>query len=92
MPDNTLLGRCTVAYAEAWNERIKTLGPAGKVEWPDDAQRQGIRAVIEHLAAEMVVANNRNPDRLSAHDAAQWLLSQLTAEVIPLRPTSKEPA
>jgi hypothetical protein len=86
MPDNTLLGRCTLAYAEAWSDRIQSLGPAGKVEWPDDAQRCGTRAVIEHLAAELVVLNNRSPGRLSAHDAAQWLLDQLKAEVIELRP------
>jgi hypothetical protein len=74
MPENTLLGRCTVAYAEAWNERIKTLGPAGRTEWPDDAQRTGVRAVIEHLAAELVVMHQRNEGRLSAHDAARLLL------------------
>jgi hypothetical protein len=74
MPENTLLGRCTVAYAEAWNERIKTLGPAGRTEWPDAAQRTGVRAVIEHLAAELVVMHQRNEGRLSAHDAAQLLL------------------
>jgi hypothetical protein len=76
--DNTLISRCMVAYT-------------------DDApgcvcNRAGTRAVIEHIAAELVVANQRNPGRLSAHDAAQWLLSQLSAEVIPLRPTTKEPA
>jgi len=102
MPENTLLARCTLAYAEAWNERIKTLlaaaprnhrslacwstpppktcGPAGKVEWPDDAQRCGTRAVIEHLAAELTY--------LGHHDAARCLLGQLQAEVIPLRPTT----
>ncbi len=73
MPDNTLLGRCTVAYADAWNERIKTLGPAGRTEWPDDAQRAGVRAVIEHLAAELLVMHQRNEGRLSAHDAARML-------------------
>lgn len=72
--DNTLISRCMVAYSDAAPNHL--------------CNRDGIRAVIEHLAAELVVANNRNPDRLSAHDAAQWLLSQLTAEVIPLRPTT----
>jgi hypothetical protein len=76
--ENTLLARCTAAYAEAWNERIKTLGPAGKVEWPDDAQRQGIRAVLEHLAAELVL--------LDHPDAARALLGQLKGQVIELRP------
>ena len=74
---DTLLNRCTVAYAEAWNERLKTLGPAGRTEWPDDAQRAGVRAVIEHMAAELVVMNHRNEGRLSAHDAARLLLEGL---------------
>ena len=39
---------------------------------------RGTRAVIEHLAAELNYA--------SYPDAADWLLSQLVAEVIPLRP------
>jgi hypothetical protein len=39
---------------------------------------RGIRSVIEYLAAELVVLNHS--------DAANALLKQLTAEVIPLRP------
>jgi hypothetical protein len=83
MPDNTLIGRCTVAYTEAFDATTRHYTMRS---------RDGVRAVIEHLAAELVVANNRNPGRLSAHDAAQWLLSQLQAEVIELRPTTEEPA
>lgn len=44
----------------------------------------GIRGVIEHLAAELTY--------LGHHDAARALLSQLTAEVIPLRPTPGDAA
>jgi hypothetical protein len=85
MPDNSLLGRCTVAYAET----------VDALDYPQHTTRSrqaGTRAVIEHLAAELVVLNNRSTGRLSAHDAAQWLLDQLKAEVIELRPTTKEPA
>ena len=39
---------------------------------------RGARAVIEHIAAELNHAGHQ--------DAARWLLSQLRAEVIPLRP------
>jgi hypothetical protein len=84
MPDNTLLGRCTLAYAETWNDRLQTLGPGGRVEWPDDAQRCGTRAVIEHLAAELTIAGHR--------DAAGWLMGQLSAQVIELRPRTDESA
>ena len=78
MTDNTLISRCMQAYCDTAPNAV--------------CNRLAIRAVIEHLAAELVVANNRNPGRLSAHDAAQWLLSQLSAEVIELRPTTEEPA
>jgi hypothetical protein len=78
MTENTLISRCMVAYTDAAPNAV--------------CNRDGTRAVIEHIAAELVVANNRNPGRLSAHDAAQCLLSQLSAEVIELRPTTKEPA
>lgn len=78
-PDNTLLGRCTVAYAEAWNERIKTMGPAGKIEWPDDAQHRGTAAVLEHLAAELLVLNQRN-DRLTVHEISRLLFAAAHGE------------
>jgi hypothetical protein len=66
MTDNTLLGRCTVAYEEAFNDALQS--------WPDaSARRRGVRAVIEHLAAELLVMQQRNEGRLSAHDAAQML-------------------
>jgi hypothetical protein len=66
MPDNTLLGRCTVAYEEAFNDALQA--------WPDaSARRRGVAAVIEHLAAELLVMHQRNEGRLSAHDAARLL-------------------
>jgi hypothetical protein len=64
---DTLLGRCTVAYEEAFNDALQA--------WPDaSARRRGVAAVIEHLAAELLVMHQRNEGRLSAHDAAQQLL------------------
>lgn len=64
--DDTLLGRCTVAYEEAFNDALQA--------WPDaSARRRGVAAVIEHLAAELVVMHQRNEGRLSAHDAARLL-------------------
>ena len=45
---------------------------------------RGTRAVLEHLAAELNHAGHP--------DAAGWLLSQLTADVIPLRPTPGDAA
>ena len=76
--DNTLLGRCTVAYAEAWNERMKTLGPAGKTDWPDHAQRRGVAAVLEHLAAELTALNQRN-ERLTVHELSRLLSTEAQA-------------
>ena len=54
------------------------------VNWEYTTSHVGTRAVIEHLAAELTVAGHRS--------AAAWLLSQLSAEVIQLRPTTQEPA
>lgn len=66
IPDNTMLGRCTVAYEDAFNDALHS--------WPDaSARRRGVAAVIEHLAAELLVMHQRNEGRLSAHDAAQML-------------------
>lgn len=48
------------------------------VNWEYVVSTIGTRAVIEHLAAELTVAGHQ--------DAAAWVLGQLRAEVIPLRP------
>ena len=66
MPDNTLLGRCTVAYEEAVNALNYPLHT-------NRSRQVGVAAVIEHLAAELLVMHQRNDGRLSAHDAAQIL-------------------
>ena len=72
MPENTLIGRCTVAYEEAFNDALQA--------WPDaSARRRGVAAVIEHLAAELLVMHQRNEGRLSAHDAARMLRQGVAA-------------
>jgi hypothetical protein len=69
MAENTLLGRCTVAYEEAFNDALQA--------WPDaSARRRGVAAVIEHLAAELLM-HQRNDGRMSVHDAAQLLMEDL---------------
>ena len=60
---STLLSRCSHAYVDGCG--FLPIEP-------------GIRGVIEHLSAELVIAGHS--------DAAGWLLSQLQAEVIQLRP------
>ena len=72
MADHTLVGRCLVAYIDAFEEAITSAAVA------PNSRRAGIRAVIEHLAAELTVTGH--------HDAARCLLSQLQAQGIPLRP------
>jgi hypothetical protein len=64
MADNTLTGRCLQAHHEA-------------VGWEYVTSPAGIRAVIEHLAAELTVMGHI--------EAGRSLLAQLNAQVIPLR-------
>ncbi len=61
----TLIHRCRHAYADG-------------ASTSSIVDRDGIRATLEHVAAELNLAGHR--------DAAGWLLGQLHAEVIPLRP------
>ena len=75
--DDTLITRCTVAYEEAFNDALQA--------WPDaSARRRGVTAVIEHLAAELLVMHQRNQGRLSAHDAAMLLREQALQKTSPL--------
>jgi hypothetical protein len=69
MADNTLTGRCLQAYYDAAGPTLRPLG---------------VRAVIEHLAAELTVMGHI--------EAGRSLLAQLNAQVIPLRPRTEEPA
>lgn len=75
-PDNTLLGRCTVAYAEAYAKAAMTW-PEGAD--PQHARRAGVAGVLEHLAAELLVMNQRN-ERLSVHEAARILTLEAAGE------------
>ena len=64
-PDNTLLGRCTVAYTEAVNS----------LDYPHHTTRSrrcGVAAVLEHLAAELLMLNQRN-ERLTVHELSRLL-------------------
>lgn len=75
--EDTLLARCLVAYEEA----------ATRIDYPPHTQRvmrAGVAAVIEHLAAELLVMHQRNQGRLSAHDAAMLLREQALQEPSPL--------
>lgn len=73
-PDNTLLGRCTVAYAEAFEEAITSQAVAPQ------SRRAGVAAVLEHLAAELLVMNQRN-ERLSVHEVARILTLEAAGEL-----------
>ncbi len=72
--DNTLLGRCTVAYAEAFEEAItsQAVNPMSR--------RRGVAAVLEHLAAEMVWLNQKNPS-LTVHELARTLTLEAAGEL-----------
>lgn len=66
MSENTLLGRCTVALSEALEGAIAEDFVTSRV------LRAGIAGVLEHLAAELIVMNQRN-ERLSVHKVARIL-------------------
>lgn len=72
-PDNTLLGRCTVAMEEALNASDY---PAHTTR----TRRAGVAAVLEHLAAELLVMNQRN-ERLSVHQVARILTLEAAGEL-----------
>lgn len=76
-PDNTLLGRCTVAYAEAYAKAAMTW-PEGAD--PQHARRAGVAGVLEHMAAELVVMNQRS-DRLTVHEVARMLRLEAAGEL-----------
>lgn len=66
MPENTLLGRCVAAF----DERYELTGP-----FDDDWSEMCVAAVLRHLAAELVVMNQRNP-RLTVHELARIIQEQ----------------
>lgn len=75
--DNTLLGRCTVAYAEAFKAAITSQALArGELQ----CRRRGVAAVLERLAAELVVMNHRDP-QLTVHELARRLTLEAAGEM-----------
>lgn len=72
--DNTLLGRCTVAFQEGLNG---TDYPCHTTR----AQRAGVAEVLLHLAAEITVLRQTEP-RLTAHEISTWLVQQASPEVV----------
>lgn len=74
MSENTLLGRCTVAYSEAFEAAITSQAVAPQ------SRRAGVAAVLEHLAAELLVMNQRN-ERLSVHEVARILTLEAAGEL-----------
>lgn len=73
-PDNTLLGRCTVAYSEAFEAAITSQAIAPQ------SRRRGVAAVLDHLAAELQVLNERN-HRISIHEFARMLRLEAAGEL-----------
>lgn len=72
--DNTLLGRCTVAFQEA----------VDSIDYPlhtTRTQRAGVASVLEHLAAEIIVMHQREP-RLSVHELARRLTIEAAGELV----------
>ena len=72
--DNTLLGRCLVVYEEAFEEAI-TSQAANPM-----SRRNGVAAVLEHLAAELVVMNQRDP-QMTVHELARRLTLESAGEL-----------
>jgi len=79
--DDTLISRCTVAYEEAASgidyPFLRTPESLRIPLYTQRVMRAGVAAVIEHLAAELLVMHQRNQGRLSAHDAAMLLREQV---------------
>jgi hypothetical protein len=74
MTDNTLLGRCTMALKEA-------LGPGVPFTREQSAAaRRGVASVLEHLAAEIIVMHQRDP-QLSVHELARRLTLEAAGEL-----------
>lgn len=72
--DNTLLGRCTVALEEALAPSV----PLTREQ--STAARRGVAAVLEHLAAEIIVMHQREP-RLTVHELARRLTLEAAGEL-----------
>jgi hypothetical protein len=71
--DNTLLGRCLLAYEERYSKVAGIFMP------PNSCTRPAVAAVLEHLAAELLVMKQRN-ERLSVHEVARILTLEAAGE------------
>ncbi len=67
--NNTLLGRCLVAYSEAFEAAITSEAVAPQ------SRRAGVAAVLAHLAAELLVMNQQT-ERLTVHELARLLCEE----------------
>ena len=83
--DNTLLGCCLVAYEAAFEEAIATCAGQPKpdvfgrqavnpiiLRFRHDLRRRGVAAVLEHLAAELVLISQSDP-QMTVHELARRL-------------------
>lgn len=73
----TLTDRCVQAWAKEHIRVALTIERRRLLE-------RGIRTVLEHLAAELMAADHEA--------AARWLMAELSAQVIELRPHGPEDA
>lgn len=71
--DNTLICRCTVAIEKIINDSDH---PAHTTR----TRRAGVAAVLEHLTAELVALNLREP-RISVHEVARMLTLEAAGEL-----------
>lgn len=73
-PDNTLLGRCTVAYVEGFDNELTS-----SISQPQ-ARRTGVASLLDHLAAEIAVMLERNPN-LTPHQLITILRMEAAGEL-----------
>jgi hypothetical protein len=80
--ENTILGRCCTAY----EERYELTGPF------DDPTPLCVAAVLEHLAAEILVLHQQEP-RLTVHELARRLIYEAAAAMPePVEPPEPDPS
>ena len=72
--NNTLLGRCTVAYVEGFDSELTS-----SISQPQ-SRRAGVAAVLDHLAAEIAVMLERAPN-LTAHQIITILRLEAAGEL-----------
>ena len=87
--ENTLLGRCRVAYGNAYTDAMRTAlasdqdasHPCEQIGNADQAARRYAHAsVLDHLAAEIAVMLERNPN-LTPHQLITILRMEAAGEL-----------